>query len=353
MIKPKKPSSAVRGASLALNRRDLPKFQLASSDVRAFPNEEVFESVEHYLTTSENILNSSSMDLETQWSKLLPLCMPHGDRTWFDKTLLECSSWSAAKVVFARRFGSAVVTRRNTDLVFTMVMKPTESIMDYSCRFQQAVYNAGLQLDEPRIADRFMASPILPVQTAVRITLVRGQEDAESWTVDRITQVARDVLGDDNRFYAHATALLPGGVSESAERSVHDQERRGYQPRGSSLSGRRNHDKSKRPERGGVAKKYHCEQHGPKETHGSKDCQFLKFKKARAEGKCVKCWKPFERGHDCGAARRPPGVGPSNTAVNREVFATSVVPTSEESSESSSVGANTDDASNADARLGL
>lgn len=316
---------AVRGESLALNRRDLPKFQLASSAVRAFPNEEVFEGVDHYLRTFESILNSSSLDLETQWAKLLPLCMPNGDRAWVDKTLLKCSSWAQAKQVFARRFGSAVVTRRNTDLVFTMVMDPSESIMDYSCRFQQAVYNAGLQLDDPRVADRFMASLILPVQTAVRITLVREQ-GTESWTVDRITQVARDVLGDDNRFYAHATSLLPGGASV-ADPSEQRQERRGYQgaAKGSSSSGRRYQGSVKRTEHGGVSKKFHCEQHGVNDTHSSKDCQYLKFKRAQAEGKCVKCGKPYERGHDCGA-RRPPGVSPSNTVVNHEVFAASVVP---------------------------
>ena len=84
----------VKHESLALNRRDLPKFQLATSAVKAFPNEEVFESVDHYLRTFESILNSPSLDLETQWSKLLPLRMGSGERAWVDKTLLKCSSWS-------------------------------------------------------------------------------------------------------------------------------------------------------------------------------------------------------------------------------------------------------------------
>ncbi|KAK4509772.1 uncharacterized protein ATC70_007074 [Mucor velutinosus] len=343
VVKPKTSAMSrgmMRSENLALNRRDLPKFQLASAAVKAFPNEEVFESVDHYLRTFESILNSSSLDLEAQWAKLLPLCMPNGDRAWVDKTLLKCSSWWEAKQVFSRRFGSAVITRRNTDLVFTMVMSASESIMDYSCRFQQAVYNAGLQLDDPRVADRFMASLILPVQTAVRITLVREQ-GTESWTVDRITQVARDVLGDDNRFYAHATALLPGAAFEDR------QERRGYQgsSRGMSSSGRRNHGGFKRVESSGGTKRYHCKQHGPNDSHGSKECQFLKFEKARSEGKCVKCWKPFERGHDC-STRRPPGVGPSNTALNHEVFAASVVTKDNESS--SSLGASSSRDANAD-----
>jgi hypothetical protein len=67
--------------------------------------------------------------------------MPNGERAWIDKTLLKCLFWAEAKTVFARRFGLAVITRHNTDLVFTKTMKVLESIMDNSCRFQQAVYN--------------------------------------------------------------------------------------------------------------------------------------------------------------------------------------------------------------------
>lgn len=331
VIKEKEPvvlNKRAKGESLALNRRDLPKFQLSSSAVKAFPNEEVFESVDHYLRTFESILNSSSLDLETQWSKLLPLCMPNGERAWVDKTLLRCFSWAEAKAVFARRFGSAVITRRNTDLVFTMTMKVSESIMDYSCRFQQAVYNAGLQLDDPRVADRFMASLILPVQTAVRITLVREQ-DGEAWTVDRITQVARDVLGDDNRFYAHATSLLPGAAPVSSERyndsqgssSKFSSWKRGGTKRGGSSAG---------TSTGAVSKRFLCDQHGHNDTHATKDCAFLRFRKARAEGKCVKCGDKFFKGHDCG--KKSPGVGPSGTTLNHEVFATSVAPSSSSSS---------------------
>lgn len=84
----------LRGESLALNRGDLPKFYSASSTVRAFPNEEVFESVDHYFIAFQSILNSPSLDMETQWPKLPPFCMPHGDCAWVYKTLLKCSSSS-------------------------------------------------------------------------------------------------------------------------------------------------------------------------------------------------------------------------------------------------------------------
>ncbi|CAO3695616.1 unnamed protein product, partial [Rhizopus stolonifer] len=54
---------------LTLNRRDLPKFQLASSVLRPHLNEEVFESVKHFLRTFESVIESASMDIENAWKK--------------------------------------------------------------------------------------------------------------------------------------------------------------------------------------------------------------------------------------------------------------------------------------------
>ncbi|CEP13742.1 hypothetical protein [Parasitella parasitica] len=88
------------------------------------------------------------------------------------------------------------------------------------------------------------------------------------------------------------------------------------------------------PSDGGKAREEHVARtnkapHGPNDSHATKNCQFLKFQRAKEEGKCVKCWKPFEKGHLC-HGNKPPGVGPSPTSSNNnhEVFATSVVPAS-------------------------
>lgn len=313
----KQGAAKARHESLALNRRNLPKFQLASSAVKAFPNnEEVFESIDHYLRTFESFLNFFSLELETQWEKLLPLCMPNGERAWVDKTLLKCHTWSDAKATFARLFGFVVIIRRNTDLVYTtMIMKVSESIMDYTCRFQQAVYNAGLQLDEPKVADRFMTSLILPVQTAVCITLVRKQ-GGEAWTVDRITQVARDILGDDNYFYAHAKSLLPGSAASPTE----VKEYQGSSNRSSSRKKR-----FQKGTDGEIGKCMHCDQHGANDTHTTKDCSYLQFPRARAEGICVKCGDKFVKGHACGGKKSVPGAAVSSATVgNHEFFATSI-----------------------------
>lgn len=95
-----------------------------------------------------------------------------------------------------------------------MQMGPKESISDYSKRFFGAVYNAGLPSNDPRIADRFLASLTLPVQTLIRVTVARVDRNkntgVEGWTVEYDTQVGRDILSDDASVYAEATAQIPG-----------------------------------------------------------------------------------------------------------------------------------------------
>ncbi|OAD65184.1 hypothetical protein PHYBLDRAFT_189619, partial [Phycomyces blakesleeanus NRRL 1555(-)] len=73
-----------RTGGLTLNRRDLPKFQLADDVIRSFPNEEVFHSVDHFLRTFQKVIESSLQDIELVWKRFLPLCLPHSDDGWVE-----------------------------------------------------------------------------------------------------------------------------------------------------------------------------------------------------------------------------------------------------------------------------
>ncbi|KAG1443499.1 hypothetical protein G6F56_010652 [Rhizopus delemar] len=286
---------------LTLNRRDLPKFQLASNLVRPYPNEEVFESVDHFLRTFENVIKSSSMNIENAWRKLLPLCLSHSDDSWVETSLKRCSDWNSVRECFKERHGSSLVTRRYTDQVFTMTMKNSESIADYSKRFLQSVYNASLSKDDARIADRFLASLTLPVQTLVRVTMARSGPTGESkrdWTVEQITQIGRDILGDDNRLYAEATQLIPGARSHNEKNYGTHQEkkRRDYDHKPK--------DRVRKPET-----PYFCSHHGRNRTHESKDCFTLKNKKVNGVAKdlnpCRRCDEPYGPGHICKKGKVP------------------------------------------------
>ncbi|KAG1492964.1 hypothetical protein G6F52_013295 [Rhizopus delemar] len=143
-------------------------------------------------------------------------------------------------------------------------MSNKESIGDYSKKFLQAVYNAGLPSDDPRIADRFLASLTLSVQTLIRVTVARvgkSKDDAnERWTVEYITQVGRDILGDDNKLYAEATALIPGANKSDTVKSRYSEN--GSRGDGS-LSGHRRHQFKRRSHNmTKVNKNYFCTHHG-------------------------------------------------------------------------------------------
>lgn len=280
---------------LTLNRRDLPKFQLASSVFKPFPSEEVFESVEHFLRTFEIVIESSSLRIEKVWRKFLPLCLPHSDDGWVETDLKKCADWAKARACFKERHGSSLVTRRYTDQVFTMTMKNTESIGDYSKRFLQAVYNAGLPKDDARIADRFLASLTLPVQTLIRVTMARSGPNEESrneWTVERITQIGRDILGDDNRLYSEATRLIPGAQTHTEKhREDNSIKKQSTKPK----------FKVSKPEN-----QYFCKHHGKNRTHDTKDCYFLKKRGGTnsthtTNGRipCRHCGEPYFSGHTC------------------------------------------------------
>jgi hypothetical protein len=290
-------------AGLTLNRRDLPKFQLVTSAIRPFPGYEVFESVEHFLREFEDVIASSSLTIERVWKRLLPLCLPHGDKAWAESDLKKCQTWVEARQEFVRHHGSSLVTRRYTDQVFTMTMSNKESVSDYAKRFQLAMYNAGLPRDCPRVADRFLASLTRPVQTLIRVTLARAGLSgtaAEKYTVDQITQVGRDILGDDHSTYYEAVSLFPGAPREQQHERSYKRDKAKDTKQGHAMH-RTAHSNNK------VFKSYFCVQHGKNGTHDTKDCYTVKKRgdrpsadKKTKERECWKCHQtPWHPGHKC------------------------------------------------------
>ncbi|OAD78042.1 hypothetical protein PHYBLDRAFT_141905 [Phycomyces blakesleeanus NRRL 1555(-)] len=175
---------ADREEELTLSRRDLPKFQLASSTIKPFSNEE---------------------------KNFLPLCLSYTDDGWVEMDFKKCIDGKAAKSCFNKRHGSSLVSRQFTNQVFTMMMKNTESIGDYLKKFPCAVYNAGLPKDNAYIANRFLALLILSVQTLVRVIMAHSGYNGESkrdWTVEQVTQISRYILADNNRVYSKTTQLI-------------------------------------------------------------------------------------------------------------------------------------------------
>ena len=280
---------------LSLSHRDLPKFQLASSVVRPFPNQEVYESAEHFLSRFENVIvGSVYREVEHVWKQFLPLCLPYSDNAWVETELKLCSGWKEARAAFKTHFGSKQATSHFTHMVFTMTMSTKETLSDYSKKYLKAVYDAGLPKDDPRIADRFLSSLTPPIQTLIRISVARTGESREAdWTVEYLAKVGRDVLGDERSLYSEACLSV---MSNSA--IVRDS--------GQSIPAMKRHDSSRSESRvrvkpeGRVWKKYICTQHGRNNTHNTNDCYTLKNRSGKErKNDCFRCGKPWQRGHVC------------------------------------------------------
>ncbi|KAI7900039.1 uncharacterized protein BX663DRAFT_554484 [Cokeromyces recurvatus] len=95
----------------AFSRKDLPKFQLATSLVRPFPNEEAFESVEHFLRTFEKVIESSGRQIELVWRTFFPLCLPNSEDAWYETNMRNTHSWVEARKVFKNGHSSKNAVR--------------------------------------------------------------------------------------------------------------------------------------------------------------------------------------------------------------------------------------------------
>lgn len=303
----------VKEAGLSLSHRDLPKFQLMSSAVREFPHDKAYESVGHFLSHFESILRGSGYrDIEAVWSQFLPLCLPHSDLGWIETHLSKCTTWAKAKQEVLRHHGCGLATRHYTDQVFTMTMKHNESISDYTNKFLQTVFNASIPANDPRVADRFLASMTIQVQTVVRMALVKtganANESSTPWTVEFIAQTGRDILGDDYRLYGAATASIPGANRGEPSARSSDGPRHERTP----FKGRI-HKRGRHGNMSTAVKTFVCTHHGKNGTHDTKDCFTAKKSnatyKAKSEQKCFTCQGPWARGHKC-----PP-------EANKRVFA--------------------------------
>jgi hypothetical protein len=195
---------------LTLTRKDLPKYQITTSMNKPFPKEDSYDSEEHFLRTFERIVYSAGLDIEYVWDRYLPLCIHYDHDMWIEADLKCCSSWSDARKCFTKKFETKHRARESTTLVFTMEMRGTESIPQYTARFIKAINDANLNVHDNMLAQRFLASLIKPVQMLAKIAL-HNRPDAEL-TIEEISKIAQEIFGDDCKSYTAEAMLMNAGI---------------------------------------------------------------------------------------------------------------------------------------------
>lgn len=263
----------IASVGLTLTRKDLPKYQLASSIRLPFPNDEAFDSEEHFLRTFEKVVYSAGMDIELVWDKYLPLCIHYDHDPWVETELKKCHDWKLARKCFLNKFTTQHRTREPATMVFTMVMRDTETVTQYSTRFLRAVNDAGLNASDPMLAQRFIASLTQLVQVCTCIALYGKNESHGDLTIEDVAKVARDILGDNYRSYAAEATLVNAGLnltSGSGSGSGYSRKKQRMN-NGTSIPATSSRDPR-------IHDKAFCKKHGWNKTHSTQACFSTKEK---------------------------------------------------------------------------
>lgn len=253
------------GFGLTLTRKDLPKYQLASSMNPPFPGEEKFDSEEHFLRTFEKVVYSAGMNIEQVWDRYLPLCIHYDHDAWVEQQLRKCKDWKEARQCFITKFTTKHRIRESTTLVFTMTMRESESITQYTTRFLKAVGDAGLDPLDKLLAQRFLASLTDTVQLCTRIALWGGNKDEADLTIEQIAKVARDILGDNERCYAASSMLQNAGFKVTSSHGGIKKKPRHQVP----VINQVHHPVHANLRFKG---KFYCKKHGWNRTHREQEC---------------------------------------------------------------------------------
>ena len=303
---------------LSLSRKDLPKFQLKTDVPRPFPQEEVFESAEHFLRTFEKILVSANMDIEKNWASLLPLCS-HDDHDawWQDEMSINARNWSDAKNIFVKKHGSRSNHGRFMEKVWTMNMSKNESINQYTTRFLKAVHDARFNPKSFYIASRFVSSLTPAVKRCFNLSWYGNHSEDERFTVQQVSSLTNNIMGADFSQYEAQAMCSPEASRPSGS---HRLDRVSKYATARAASGQYKKPKAQTEDEN---KKwsFFCVRHRGNDTHNTEDCISIKASHAAKAAKttqndflgsqnapstssrkpCVYCGGKWLPGHTCQA----------------------------------------------------
>jgi hypothetical protein len=182
-------------SGLKISKRDLPKFQLEDSKNKPFPQEEVYKSVDHFLSEFEKIVYSSGQEINDVWRKYIPLTLPYDLDDWMKTVVLKATSWLDVKSVFAKKFGTVISKLHKKRAVMTMAIEDDETLDEYSIRFSRTAGEAGYHREDLTLGDIFLLS--LPDEWQLNIsTVLLSRTHQQGWTLLEISTVALNLLGE-------------------------------------------------------------------------------------------------------------------------------------------------------------
>ncbi|KAL0088992.1 hypothetical protein J3Q64DRAFT_1697263 [Phycomyces blakesleeanus] len=243
---------------ISISFRNIPKFQIMGNN-----------STIWYHTSYQcfkKILTAGKTNIDSAWKICLPMSFDHDHDTWYKSNLQgKDISWNDVKDIITKKFDSFDRQLEMASLVFTRIMGPNKSILDYGIKFQKACREGGVK-ENANLAMRFMSSLTPELSSNVKLAWFARYSE--------MPQTIKQVL------------LLANGISTSNKRSnPYDNCNNNCNNRKSNLN---------ITNKG----KYFCTQHMFNDMHVTSNCRMLQ-KHKHTDKTCRYCNKPWQHHHTC------------------------------------------------------
>ncbi|KAL0074482.1 hypothetical protein F4703DRAFT_1798930 [Phycomyces blakesleeanus] len=117
----------------------------------------------------KKILTAGKTNIDSAWKICLPMSFDHDHDTWYKSNLQgKDISWNDVKDIITKKFDSFDRQLEMASLVFTRIMGPNKSILDYGIKFQKACREGGVK-ENANLAMRFMSSLTLELSSNVKL----------------------------------------------------------------------------------------------------------------------------------------------------------------------------------------
>ena len=156
----------------------------------------VFDSAHDFCKAFETTLRAHRLQLDTNWERLLPVCLSAEQISWFEEHLLEKNlSWENAKLFVLRQYDTPMRRLHLMIQVNLMEQKPGESVREYTYRFQKLRREADME-DNVNLAVRYLCSLHRNIQDDVRLAIASRMGTNIPTTVTDMSELVFATISD-------------------------------------------------------------------------------------------------------------------------------------------------------------
>lgn len=175
-----RPASSTENSSFTASHlvpNMLPTFGEGSSDIK---------DPEEFTSKFTKVLQAHRLPLDSNWSRLLPLCLEQQDAEWVAENLSQVTRWQDAMERFMEHYAHPLRRTIKVRELWSAKQRKTESLRQYCDRFQKLMRECYVKDDNVALTELFISTLPSTVQRDIQITKFANP----SRTFSRVAEVA-------------------------------------------------------------------------------------------------------------------------------------------------------------------